>query len=51
LGKPHASAAGSGVFPRKEREDGAGMANGVTVIEVIRTRVIEIHGFLDKAQA
>src|SRR5260370_3568417 len=45
LRKPHSSAAGRGVFPRKEREDSAGMAFGVTV--VIRTPVVEIHGFLD----
>src|SRR5260370_41507972 len=50
LRKPDASAAGHSVFPRKEREDGAGMAFGVAVVEVIRSRVVEIHGFLDEAQ-
>src|SRR5262245_39665009 len=48
--KPHASATGRGVFPRKESEDSARMAFGVAVVEVICTGVVEVHGFLDEAQ-
>src|SRR5262249_27754828 len=51
LREPDARATRLGMFPRKERENRAGMAFGVTVVEVIRTRVVEIHRFLDKAQA
>src|SRR5262249_62052946 len=50
LRKPHASATGRGVFPRKESEDSARMAFGVAVVEVICTGVVEVHGFLDEAQ-
>ena len=49
LRKPHASTAGRGVFPRKECEDSARMASRVAVVEVICTRVVEVHGFLDEA--
>src|SRR6516165_477018 len=50
LRKPHSSATGRGVFPRKEREDSAGMTFGVAVVKVICTGVVEVHGFLDEAQ-
>ena len=38
------------VFPRKESENGARMANLITIIEMIGAGIVEVHRLLDKAQ-
>src|ERR1700685_1213107 len=38
------------MLPRKEREDGAGMADPVAIIEMIGAGIVEVHRLLDEAQ-
>ena len=51
VGLTVAGATAAETGPREEREDRAGRADAVTVVEVIGGRVVEVHGALDQAQA
>src|ERR1700745_4295196 len=40
-----------GSWPGKEREYGSGVAGVVAEVEVVCSRIIEVHGLFDKTQA
>ena len=50
VNQPHPAASRRRVPPRKERENGAGVADVIAVIEMIGAEIVEIHCLLDEAQ-
>src|SRR4029077_19155309 len=50
LGEADAAAPGRRMLPGKERQDGAGVADPVAIIEMIGAGIVEVHRLLDEAQ-
>ena len=51
LGLADAEPARSGMLPREEGQDRAGLAGLVAVVEVVGAGIVEVDGLLDQAQA
>ena len=50
LGLANADPAGRDMLPGKERQDRAGPARLVPIVEVVGARIVEVHGLLDQPQ-